>query len=605
MKFRRSIAIACALAGAMGIAGNTNALTINDTFNGFYVETGATSNRGINIELFKLGPELFAGFVTGFTYDADGNQVWFSGTDPEVLPGDISVDFNINLATGGQPFGGSQIPSNAESQGSGSLVFNTCNSAELTLNTNPGSVIPATTSVALDRGESLLGPIGVVGPDQCAFQQAFTGCPSFSDGPFSINGVEIPRACALSGGITSGSIELTNDILWVLTSAFVVGDPAGTSSTAEINIQPGTRIVNDPTGNPSALFIARGAKIFAIGQPFAPIVFSSFFPSASSTGQTTATAGQFGGLVINGLAPVNNCPALPGGCASEGNADVLYGGDDPFDSSGIIKYLRVQFGGDDINEEDQLNGIALQALGMGTTIDYIQVHANADDGIEWFGGTVRVTHAVVTAVNDDSFDWVAGWTGSLQYALADQQGSGDQGIEADNFDDNPLATPRSQPRIANITLNGSSDGDIGMLFREGTGVNLTNAIVKGFGDACLDIGNPPSAENGADDETFDLGFPGGTPDGTFTIQNTYLACDTAIIEEPEDLIDNSDFFDSFDAENTTFGGFPGIFPPSGAAFLRGRPMDPAIFSDLDLTEFAGAFENEENAWTAGWTEFLD
>ncbi len=591
MKLRRSTAIACALAGALGLSTSASALTIDQTFNGFYVEVGDTSNRGLNLELFKVGPELFAGFVTGFTYDASGNQVWFSGTDTEVRPGDISIDFNINLATGGNPFGGAQTPSNAASQGTGSLVINTCNNVELNLSTNAGGSIPSVADLPLDRGQSLLGSIGFVGPDECAYQEPFPteGCSAF---PFSDGAGPVPRSCLLSG-TELGDVTLTNNVLWVLDSTYIIGDPGSINNSNRITIEPGTRIVALPGGNAEAFVISRGAQIFAIGTPFAPVVFSSANPTTASIG--AAAAGDFGGLVINGLATVNNCDPLPSGCVSEGIDDALYGGDDDFDSSGIMKYVRVQFGGDDITPNNQLNGIAFQGVGAGTVVDFIQVHSNDDDGIEWFGGTVRVTHAVVSGVSDDSLDWVNGWTGSLQYAVVDQQGQGDQGIEADNFDEGQTNTPRSQPKLANLTLNGSPSADIGMLFREGTGVNITNSIVKNFGEGCLDID---------DDATFTQSFDGSMPNGTLTIQNTYFACDTPFIEEAGDLVDLSDFFDN-QTGNTTFAGFSGIFPPAGASFLRGRQMDRSIFAGMDLVDFAGAFPSEGTAWTVGWTEFLD
>ena len=56
-----------------------------------------------------------------------------------------------------------------------------------------------------------------------------------------------------------------------------------------------------------------------------------------------------------------------------------------------------------------LNGIAFQGVGSGTEVDYIQVHMNADDGVEFFGGTVGIKHVLVTGVGDDSMDWTDGW----------------------------------------------------------------------------------------------------------------------------------------------------------------------------------------------------
>lgn len=596
MKLWRSTAIACALAGALGVAPAANALTVNETFNGFYVEVGDTSNRGINLELFKVAPELWVGFVTGFTYDAAGNQVWFSGTDSQVRPGDISIDFNINLATGGNPFGGAQTPSNADVQGTGSLVVNTCNSVELSLNTDAGSPIPAVSDLALDRGESLLGSIGVVGPDECVFQQAFAGCPAFSGGSAeAITG--IPRSCVISGTFED-SITLTNSITWVMNGAIFIGSPDGVNNNnSSVTIEPGTRIVASGAQGREAFIISRGARIFAAGQPYAPIVFSSIRPTTvPGAPGSAATSGDFGGLVINGAARANDCPDFPDGCDGEGNSG-LYNGNDPFDSSGIVRYVRVQFGGDSNSPDDELNGLALQGVGAGTVIDYVQIHGGTDDGLEFFGGTVRATHIVSSSNEDDSIDWTDGWIGSIQYAVVQQSagGSANNGVEADNNSNGETLTPRSQPQLANVTLLGGASGDTGLLLRAGTGINITNSLVQGF-NTCLDID---------DLDTFSQSINGsGGLNGTLTINNTVLNCSNAFSEEGSDGFDVSDFFNDQSGNLVSDPGLNGIFPPNGAFYLQNQVMDPNVFGALDLVEFSGAFQSEATAWTTGWTEFL-
>ncbi len=587
MKLRRSTAIACAMAGAFGMASNVSALTLDETFNGFYVETGDTSNRGINVQFFKLAPELWAGFVTGFTYDSAGNQLWFSGTDNQVRPGDTSIDFNINLANGGRPFGGNQVPSTAAVQGTGSLVFNTCNSVELNLTTDTTSPIPNVSDLSLDRGESLLGPIGVVGPDQCVFQQAFDGCPAFSDGlaDSSIPGVP-ERACIISGTFTT-DIVLTNDIFWIMNGPVFIGNAGGTGNSNSVTIEPGTRIVASGAAEREAFIVSRGAKIFANGVAHGPVVFSGLQAAADSS------PGDFGGMVVNGAAPVNDCPAND--CDGEGNSG-QYGGDNVFDSSGIIKYTRIQFGGDSFNPEDQLNGLALQGTGAGTVIDFVQVHANSDDGIEFFGGTTRATHILLTENQDDSLDWTFGWQGSVQYIAVVQSDVGDQGIEADNNSGGFVLSPRSQPQIANGTFVGNSSTDIGFLLRAGTGVNITNSIVTGFGDGCIDIDDGPTFTQSIDGS--------GSANGTLTIANTLINCSTNFINEDGDDFSVSDFF-SGNGNVTSDPGLNGLFPPNGAFYLEGLIMDASVFGNLDLVEYAGAFQSEATAWTAGWTEFLD
>ena len=64
----------------------------------------------------------------------------------------------------------------------------------------------------------------------------------------------------------------------------------------------------------------------------------------------------------------------------------------------------------------------------------------ADDGVEFFGGTVRVKNIVITGARDDSMDWVNGWQGKGQFILIKQyDDEGNNGIEADNLKKNMAA----------------------------------------------------------------------------------------------------------------------------------------------------------------------
>ena len=117
--------------------------------------------------------------------------------------------------------------------------------------------------------------------------------------------------------------------------------------------------------------------------------------------------------------------------------------------------MRVEYAGTEFSPDNELNGIAFQGVGNGTEVDYVQVHYNKDDGVEWFGGTVDAKHLVVTGIADDSFDWTEGWTGRGQFWIAQQRGDdADQGIEADNNAENNDLTPRSAPTLFNVTLIG-------------------------------------------------------------------------------------------------------------------------------------------------------
>jgi hypothetical protein len=280
-------------------------------------------------------------------------------------------------------------------------------------------------------------------------------------------------------------VQVTSNVLsdttWTNNNAYFIATKAVFVRNSTLTIEPGTFVFGSKAQQ-SALVIDRGAKINANGTAMNPIVFT--------TDQPIGTRGRadWGGLIVNGFAPVN-----VGEGVGEGNTGT-YGGNDPDDNSGVLRYVRVEFAGIEFSPENELNGIAFQGVGRGTVVDHVQVHFNKDDGVEFFGGTVNAKNLLLTANADDSVDWVEGWTGSLQFVVVQQSGDdADNGIEADNKSSNNDLEPRSNPKIFNVTLIGDPDSneggesDIGMLLREGTAGIIRNAIVAGFKDAPVDI----------------------------------------------------------------------------------------------------------------------
>jgi hypothetical protein len=88
-----------------------------------------------------------------------------------------------------------------------------------------------------------------------------------------------------------------------------------------------------------------------------------------TSGLTTKAAGDWGGLVICGKAPINRITGGTGTAQSE-VADLSYGGTVSADNSGSIKYLRIEYAGAAFNSEK--NGLSLFGVGSGTTIDYVE-----------------------------------------------------------------------------------------------------------------------------------------------------------------------------------------------------------------------------------------
>ncbi len=253
--------------------------------------------------------------------------------------------------------------------------------------------------------------------------------------------------CVLSGVITE-DLTLTADTDWLLRGGVFIGDDENPTT---LTIEAGTTVYGE-TSTDGMLVIRRSSRIMAEGSADAPIVFTS------SKEAGTRARGDWGGLIINGRAPVNSCGGDYEGdyCEAYGEGGTgWYGGADAGDSSGVLRYVRVEFAGTLISPENELNGIAFQGVGSGTEVDYVQVHMNADDGIEFFGGTAQVKHVLVTGVGDDMLDWTDGWQGKAQFVVLQQfADAGDNGIEADNNGDDNEASPRSNPTLSHITIIG-------------------------------------------------------------------------------------------------------------------------------------------------------
>ena len=396
------------------------------------------------------------------------------------------------------------------------------------------------------------------------------------------SGVEV-----LSGAITEDT-TLTADTAWLLRGGVFVGDD---ETPVTLTIESGTTIYGESSTD-GMLVVTRNARLVADGTADAPIVFTS------SKNEGSRARGDWGGIIINGNAPINSCgDTSTGPCEAFGEGGTgWYGGDDPTDDSGVLRYVRVEFAGTLLSPDNELNGIAFQGVGSGTVIDYVQIHMNADDGIEFYGGTAEARHVLLTGIGDDSIDWTDGWTGKLQFAIAQQYAdNGDNGIEADNNGDANDATPMSHPTLSNITLIGVPGGassDVGVLLREGTGADLSNVVVTGFGDVCLDIDHDATFAN--------IGA------GSLSVTNTILNCDTQFGTDGADPVGVDTFFTDGAGNETGDPGLaapydtttPGFAPTAGSLAASGGSTPADSF--FDAVDFRGAVGPDAD-WTAGWT----
>ncbi len=237
------------------------------------------------------------------------------------------------------------------------------------------------------------------------------------------------------------------------------------------------------------------------------------------------------------------------------------------------------------SRDNELNGITFNGVGSATVVENIQVHMNADDGIEFFGGTVNAKYVVLTENEDDSLDWDMGWTGKIQFLLADQGNDVvDSGIEADNLKSPMNASPRSNPTISNMTLIGSEQSGFGILLRRGTGAQIYNTIVTGFKKACFDID---------DNETF---VNASSPEG-IVISHTIFNCAKPFNTKQDDLFSLQDWFVAQPQNRLENPKLKGWMPLTGSPALGGG-MTPDDFF-FEPVDFIGAFGTEN--WAREWT----
>jgi hypothetical protein len=288
------------------------------------------------------------------------------------------------------------------------------------------------------------------------------------------------------GGTTYKQIEgnITEDQTMDAASNWLLSGGVFVTSGVTLTIEAGTTVHTADDGTVPFLSISQGGIINACGTATAPIVFT---PVTSSP-----APGAWGGIVMNGYAPINV------GATAEGEGGTgTYGGTNSADNSGTMCYVRVEYAGKLLSTDNELNGFSFNGVGSGTDIHHLQAYKGNDDGFEFFGGTVSLTYAVSTGNADDSFDWTHGWVGTGTNWIAEQDAAvGDRGIEADNNGSNNSATPMSSPTLSKITLKGRgvSEGKDAIKLREGTAVNLDNVLIEDFKDA-LDIQHDVTVAN--------------------------------------------------------------------------------------------------------------
>ena len=355
--------------------------------------------------------------------------------------------------------------------------------------------------------------------------------------------------------------NITSDETWKDGTIYVLAGRIAVEAGATLTIEGGA-IVKGEAGsgaNSTALVVARDATLNANGTADAPIIFTSvadeITPEMVDSGEFGSPnlnpnqRGLWGGIIVLGNAPISasSTPASIEGIPST-DKNGLYGGDNAGDSSGTITYVTIRHGGTNIGEGNEINGLSLGGVGTGTTIENIEIVANQDDGVEWFGGTVNVTNVLVWNNGDDALDTDQAWSGTVENVIAvNPAGSL---MELDGPEGAFIGTGHT---ITNFT-GYAGEETLFLVDTDGnTDVNLSNALFFGPGLATADgIAITPL------DDNYDQ-FADNTNGYGFTSLEAVLTSGLLTDFFPQSLIDSGEAAEVADLGSATVGADVGAF----------------------------------------------
>ena len=459
----------------------------------------------------------------------------------------------------------------------------------------------------------------IIDDGSCSFPAAGFDC----DGNPIAGSCDCPPLASRTEVIVSDAGSGTGTTTWTCDNVYKLDGYVFVNSGQTLTIEAGTVVKGLPGSgaDASALIVARGGQIIADGAANCPITFT--YDADPLDGSVSYdTRGQWGGVIVLGAASTNLGTGVGQveGIPSD-NARAEYGGNNDMDNSGILRYVSIRHGGTQLGAANEINGLTLAGVGSMTTVEHVEVISNADDGIEFFGGTVDVKWAAVAFCGDDSFDYDQGYRGRGQYwfVLQDQPGGlGDRGGEFDGDDadeDSPNVTANFQPYATPVLYNmtnigyGIDAGKIGILYRNGAGGDLYNSIIANY-DEGIEIEDKDAfdaydnylagrlnVENNCFWAVDDLVDYDGSdvPTGDADLDSDFAAAGNAISNP------GIDFTYAVDGSGVSVTDHVGPVPANDVTVAPGNlPTDPWF----DAAAYKGAFEPGAQNWLTGWS-FLD
>ncbi|RYU90053.1 hypothetical protein EWM62_10960 [Mucilaginibacter terrigena] len=436
---------------------------------------------------------------------------------------------------------------------------------------------------------------------------------------------------------TGNTVEISGDIAtsttWTADKIYTLKGFVYVTEGATLTIEPGTIIKGDKASK-GTLIVTRGSKISAIGTSTKPIVFTSSF------GAGTRTAGDWGGIILLGKAPVNQGDNvnIEGGLDGKGNDAKYkqYGGSDANDNSGTLKYVRIEYAGIPFSPDNEINGLTMGGVGAGTTLDYIEVYRSGDDAYEWFGGTVTAKHLLAIGSLDDDFDTDFGFSGKVQFGLAQRYPtiadvSGSNAFESDNDGSGSDKAPQTSVVFANMTLLGpvlpstaaptlptvNANYQHAAQIRRNSAESIFNSVFAGFQEGIY-IDDSKVATAGATSTNFTAGrlvfanniiygsnkkgneVKGDNATQKAIFEATLRANNTFDAAQYADALINDPFKFSSDF---ALPGTPVFTVKAGSAAASGAVFTDAKLADtfFEKVTYRGAFGTDD--WSAGWANY--
>ena len=384
-------------------------------------------------------------------------------------------------------------------------------------------------------------------------------------GSEALNRTGVERAVA-------GHLTLRRDTLYSL------GDRLVVKPGATLAIEPGTLV--RARGPRAEIVVEPGGRIEVWGRQEAPVVMTCAAPVGRRE------PGCWGGLRVLGLAPVE-----------EGEA---FGGNDPHDSSGSLRYLRVEFAG----AGPAGAALAIDGVGDGTRIEHVQVHASLGDGIAFRGGTAECAYCVVSGTRKDALDWAQAWQGAARHLYVQQGPEGGGAIRASG---SGWGSAEAVPTLSNVTLVGGfsaerqpgrvaqqlHSGKPAIRLEDGAALAARNAVVVGFRGPAIEARDGVVAH-----------FVGGRSSFTHAILHANRPFRNPRAQVTDGISAYVEYRDDDpDLLNIRYEPNPDPRPRNGSAALRSASVavPPDGVAPSPAPHYVGAFGGRN--WLQEWTFF--